>query len=385
MNYLITGKGYISKLVTKIETENKIKGKIKNKDKIKVISEEEFKNSELILKASDKVYAPTESALEIILERSEDKTFVNAVNMLKDKYKFRELMNNLYPDFFFTKTTINELENIKLDRDKKFIVKPTKGFFGTAVRELNKHTNISKIAVEIRDELAENLRYFPESILSKNELIIEQFVEGEEYAVDMYFNENGKPEILNIYHHPLSEKNEYFNVLYYTNKEIFERFYDRLNTIFIELNEHLNITNFPIHAEFKLENEALIPIEMNPLRFGGFGLADLAYHAFGFNPFDAFFNNFKPNWKQIWTERNENHFGWILGYNGTDIDVNTHEPDHETYQEYLGDILHYVKIDYKKNPAFSIAYVKDNCPKSLQRLLKIEFNDFFVTVKKKVL
>ena len=375
MNYIITGKGYISELVMEIETNGQIK--------VKVISEEDFRESDFVLKTGDKIYAPTESALEIILERSEDKTFVNAVNMLKDKHKFRELMSNMYPDFFFAKTTINELEKINLDRDKKYIVKPTKGFFGTAVKELNRETNIYEIAKEIHSELAENSRYFSESVLSKNELIIEQFVEGEEYAVDMYFNENGKPEILNIYHHPLPDKNEYFHVLYYTNKDIFDKFYDRLKAIFIELNEHLNITNFPIHAEFKLENDALVPIEMNPLRYGGFGLADLTYHAFGFNPFSAFFENIKPNWQEIWDKRNEYHFGWVLGYNGTDIDVETHTPDDEAYLHYLCDTIHYVEIDHKENPVFYIAYVKDNCPVSLQRLLKTEFNDFFVPVKKR--
>jgi len=370
MNYIITGKGYISELVTKIDTT------------VKILTEDEFKNSNLIIKTGDKVYAPTESALEIILERSEDRSFINAVNMLKNKHKFRELLSNIYPDFFFAKTTINELKNIKLDRKKKYIVKPIKGFFGTAVKELNIQTNISELAKEIRSELAENTRYFSESVLSKNELIVEQFIEGEEYAVDMYFNDNGKPEIMNIYHHPIPEKNEYFHVLYYTNKNIFENYYDRLKMIFIELNQNLKITNFPIHAEFKLENDALIPVEMNPLRYGGFGLSDLTYHAFGFNPFNAFFNNYKPNWQKIWGIRNENYFGWVLGYNGTDIDVETYTPDDEAYLHYLGDTLHYVEIDYKENPAFSIAYVKDNCSVSLQRLLKTEFNDFFVPAKK---
>ncbi|MEA2095699.1 MAG: ATP-grasp domain-containing protein, partial [Candidatus Cloacimonadota bacterium] len=214
MNYIIIGKGYISELVTQINVT------------VNILSENEFKDSNLTIKTDDIVYAPTESALEIILERSEDSVFTNAVNMLKDKYKFRELMSNLYPDFFFAKTTINELETIELDRSKKYIVKPTKGFFGTAVKVLNKKTNISEITKEIRNELAENSRYFSESVLSKNELIIEQFVEGEEYAVDMYFNENGKPEIMNIYHHPLPEKIAYFNVLYYTNHQIFDKLYD---------------------------------------------------------------------------------------------------------------------------------------------------------------
>lgn len=377
MNYIIAGKGYISELIMKTET----RGKIEDKIKTEVISEKDFRNSNLKIKKGDKVYAPTESALEIILERSEDSVFTNAVNMLKDKYKFRELMSNLYPDFFFAKTMINELEKIELDRSKKYIVKPNKGFFGTAVKVLNKKTNISEITKEIRHELKKSSHYFPESILSKNELIIEQFVEGEEYAVDMYFNKHGKPEIMNIYHHPIPDKDEYFHVLYYTNKDIFDRFYDRLKAIFVKVNNHLNITNFPIHAEFKLENDKLIPIEMNPLRYGGFGLSDLTYHAFGFNPYMAFFNNYKPDWKQIWEIRNEHHFGWVLGYNGTDIDVETHTPNDEAYLHYLGETLHYVEIDHKKNPVFSIAYVKDNCSIPLQRFLKTEFNDFFVPVK----
>ncbi len=372
MNCIIKGSGYISQLVSQTDSI------------VNVLTENEFKNSNLIIKAGDKIYVPTESALEIILEKSEDTIFTNAVNMLKDKHKFRYLMRNLYPDFFFTKTTIDELKNIKLDRDKKYIVKPTKGFFGTAVKELNRDTNIFEMIKEIRYELEENSRYFSDSILSKNELIIEQFVEGEEYAVDMYFNKHGAPEIMNIYHHPLPDKNEYFHVLYYTNKEIFAKFYDRLKAIFIEMNQHLNITNFPIHAEFKLENDILIPIEMNPLRYGGFGLSDLTYHAFGFNPFNAFFSNYKPNWEKIWNIKNENHFGWVLGYNGTDIDVETHTPNDEAYLHYLGDTLHYVEIDHKENPVFSIAYVKDNCSASLQRLLKTEFNDFFVPVKKEL-
>ena len=370
MNYIITGKGYVSELVKQANVT------------VKILTEDEFKNSNLIVITGDKVYAPTESALEIILDRSEDTTFTNAVNLLKDKHKFRQLMSNMYPDFFYKKVNLDELEITKLDRSKKYIVKPTKGFFGTAVKELNKETDISEITKEIRSELAENSRYFSESILSKNELIIEQFVQGEEYAVDMYFNENGRPEIMNIYHHPIPEKNEYFHVLYYTNKEIFDRFYNRLKAIFIELNEHLNIINFPIHAEFKLENDKLIPIEMNPLRYGGFGLADLTYHAFGFNPFNAFFENFKPNWQEIWDIRNEYHFGWVLGYNGTDIDVKTHTPNDEAYLHYLGDTIHYVEIDHQENPVFSIAYIKDNCSASLQRLLKTEFNDFFILVKK---
>jgi len=370
LKYIITGKGYSSEL-------------LKQEDKnIKILDENEFKETDLTIKIGDKVYSPAESALALILEKSTSDTFSNAVQKLKDKESFRRLMQKLYPDFFFLKTTIEELQNVQLDRTKKYIVKPTKGFFGTAVKELDKNTNISEITEEIRNELAENTRYFSESVLSRKELIIEQFIEGKEYAVDMYFDAKGKPVILNIYYHPIPHKNEYFHLLYYTNKEIFDRFYDRLNSIFLELNQHLKITNFPIHAEFKLENEQLVPIEMNPLRYGGYGLADLTYYAFGFNPFSAFFEDYKPDWEKIWQTRSDYHYGWVLGYNGTDIDVNTHTPDDDAFQKYLGDILHYEEIDYKENPVFSIAYFKNNDHSFLEQLLNTEFNDFFILEEK---
>lgn len=369
VNYLITGNGYISDQTKEIDEE------------IITLSAQDLKRSDIVIKKDDKVYTPTESALEIILERSEDTTFINAVNKLKDKYQFRELMNNMYPNFLYKKINLQELETTKLEENKKYVIKPVKGFFSSAVKQISGNDDLKVISDEIYAELNENTKYFSDSILSKNELIIEQYIEGEEYAVDMFFNEQKQPEIINIYHHPFPEKNEYFNVLYYTNHQIFDKLYDKIKKIFIELNEHLQISSFPIHAEFKLERGILIPIEMNPLRYGGFGLADLTYHAFGFNPFNAFFQNCKPDWKTIWKKYKQHHFGWVLGYNGKDIDTNTHKPDDDAYLEYLKKTLHYIEIDYRKNPVFSIAYIKDDCQISLKRLLKTEFNDFFVPMK----
>ena len=157
-----------------------------------------------------------------------------------------------------------------------------------------------------------------------------------------------------------------------------DKFYEKLRLIFIDLNKHLNIKNFPIHAEFIAEENDLVPIEMNPLRFGGFGLADLTYYAFGFNPFRAFFENYKPDWGKIHKKNKNINFGWVLGYNGSDVNIISQKPDHEYYKIFLGNVIHYIKTDYRNLPVFSIAYVKENSFESLQRLLKTEFNDFFI-------
>jgi len=368
MNYIITGSGYVSEKINDC-----------GKDVI-VISEQDFAASNILLKANDKIFSPTESALEFILQHSEYRLFSNAVNNLKDKFEFRNLMSNLYPDFFYKKINLNNLKTANLDRTKSYIIKPNKGFFGTAVKTLKPETDLSTTVSEMKAELENNKKYFSENILSADEMIIEQLAVGEEYAVDMYFDDKGAPVILNIYHHPIPEKREYFHVLYYTNRYLFDRFHKALTLIFSDLNKHLRITDFPIHAEFILEDEVLVPIEMNPLRFGGFGLADLTYYAFGFNPLKAYFENSKPNWKAIHSKKRKKNFGWILGYNGTDIDVNLQTPNHKKYKTYLGNVLHYVTTDYQNLPVFSVAYVEDNSAESLLRLLKTEFNDFFSKV-----
>src|SRR5262245_4671264 len=53
---------------------------------------------------------------------------------------------------------------------------------------------------------------------------------------------------------------------------------------FTRLNDSLGARSFPIHAELKLDGGRFMPIELNPMRYGGFGLADLTWHAFGFDP-----------------------------------------------------------------------------------------------------
>ena len=100
MKYIITGKGYISDLFTKADSTANI------------LTEDEFKNSNLIIKSGDKVYATSESALESILEKSTSRIFSNAVNILKDKVSFRNLMSNLYPEQSISRL-VNCVRNIR--------------------------------------------------------------------------------------------------------------------------------------------------------------------------------------------------------------------------------------------------------------------------------
>src|SRR5262249_44395825 len=153
------------------------------------------------------------------------------------------------------------------------------------------------VVAAVEQELESNLKFFSTSVLSPGEFFVEEYIEGEEYAVDMFYNEIGEPVIVNIYHHPIPQKFEYLHALYYTSADVFTLLHDRAVEFFRQFNESLGARAFPIHGEFKFDGKRLVPIELNPIRFGGFGLADLTYHAFGFNHFEHFFRDKQPNWQ----------------------------------------------------------------------------------------
>jgi 5-formaminoimidazole-4-carboxamide-1-beta-D-ribofuranosyl 5'-monophosphate synthetase len=45
---------------------------------------------------------------------------------------------------------------------------------------------------------------FPENVLNTSNFIIEEFIRGEEYAIDYYYDNNGDAVLLNVLHHLFS-------------------------------------------------------------------------------------------------------------------------------------------------------------------------------------
>ncbi len=369
MNYIITGTTYNSKFIDELA----------QRGDIIAMSGEALERSDIEFCPMDKVYVPSETSLSIVMDRMQDKDYIDGINKLKNKYFCREVLRPIYPDFYFAKATLAEIPALDFG-DKKVVIKPLKGFFGTGVRMADKDTDLQKLAYEMNLEVEASGKFFPESILTRDEYIIEEYLNGDEYAVDMFFDEHGKPAIMNIYFHPEPEIADYFHLMYYTNKGIFDSYLDTFMSFFGKLNEIMNLKSFPIHAEFKLQEGVMTPIELNPMRYGGFGLADLTYHSYDFQPITAFFDDQPADWHAIWESRQKLNYAWVLGYNGTDISIDVHRPQHEKFKELLRkntDIMDYVELDYRTNPVFSLAYLKNDNLMLLKELLKTEFNEFF--------
>ncbi len=374
MNYIITGRNFTSNLLQELD----------GLFDIKLVTEDELCISEISFNKDDKLYISSQSSLELVMERTRCPERLRAIEILSDKYQCRSVMKPLFPDFHFETKKLSEITEDMFVRDLKYIIKPSKGFFGIGVKVVDEQADIHCLVDEIRQEIDLYSRVFSENVFSKEDMIIEEFIEGNEYGVDMFYSERGEPVIVALAHHPMPAKEQYRHVLYYTNHCMFERLYPQIESFFIRLNSILNIQALPIHAEFRLgRGEELLPIELNPLRYGGFGLADLSYYAYDQCPYFSFFQDQKYDWKKIWNERRRNnHYAWVLAYNGTRVDTSEINIDnaHAKLRVFIGDkpLLHYQKLDYRNSPVFAIAYLAEEEEHRLTRWLDVEFQDFFL-------
>ena len=344
-----------------------------------ILSKEQLhEKTKLRFGTDDKVCLTTESVLDEVLQRLDDMNRKAAVLQLKDKFAFRELLKAIYPDFHFKQCKLAELPSTVPNNGSKYVIKPVKGCFGTGVRVVDGCVDLQSLIAEIRAELSKNSAVLSSDVLTPEEFLIESYVEGEEYAVDMFYDSQGKPIITNVYHHPMPGNPAYLHMLYYASHETFDRVYPQAKEFFTKLNTLLHVTNLPIHSEFRMQNGRLIPIELNSFRFGGMGLCNLGYHALGVNAYQCYIADHEPDWKSVWKGK-EDIFGFFIAYNGATADVTKSQPDWERLRKQFSHIILEVPFDYKNQLAFGILYIEET-KERLPEILQIEFDDYFVPI-----
>ncbi len=366
-NYIITGKSFSSSLFDEMN----------NDPHYRILDLQELINSDITFDSIDKICVSVEANLDEVYKHHQDKKWVNKIKMMKDKYEFRQVLKLIFPDFYFEKLVSNDIPKLKIPENKKVVIKPVRGFMATGVNFADKSTDLEALRNKLEAEISERAKYFTNSVVSSEEVIIEEFIEGDEYASDCYITRNGEIVILNITAHPTHEKFHYLNALYHTNYKMFSQLYDKVRHILSKFHSIVDISNIPIHAEFKLQDEQLIPIEFNPVRFGGTGYADLTYYFFDVNPFKSFFEEKILSPIQLWEGKHDKYFGRVLAYNGKSVDLNSYQPDYDKIKSEFSKVLKLQKLDYQNYLTFAVLYVEEKKLENLMKVLKFEFRDFF--------
>lgn len=215
--------------------------------------------------------------------RANEKILINHKNydlycLLNDKHQSRKMFNKHYPIMFkfFDSTQVFE-RNKDFNNIHKVVIKPINGIasYGVRIIDLNQQ---------------------PKFIVPKN-FIIEEYVDGQEFAIDGYIK-HGKIELISINKHIFSNIKDVSDTLYVTSSKYFIEFGEKillaLNDIFYNVLQSLklNVNDifFPFHAEIKItKDNKIFPIEINPYRFSGYGTCELAYYAYNINPYQQYF------------------------------------------------------------------------------------------------
>ena len=280
--------------------------------KLHLLNDQQFVEKYLETK---KLYAVSENALVWLYAQLPESELVKKVKILKDKAEFRRICQQIYPDFYYKEVEMKALRSINPNElPLPLVLKPSVGFLSVGVYIVRTKEEWFNALDDIDKNFAKQCAVFPETVVRSENFVLEQFIEGEEYAVDAYYDADGKPNIINIFHHIFKDETDVSDRLYCMSKQIFEANYPAFNQFCIDLNGVLQLKNFPMHVEFRVDKHTgkAIPIEVNPLRFAGMCLNDLTRHTCGLLPVKAFFEGTRPDYATMWNGIEEDVFSFVV-------------------------------------------------------------------------
>ena len=305
-------------------------------------------------------YTNSENSLAWIIKNSKISRLPSEIQLFKDKFKFRELVKDLFPDFFYTTVGLDDIQELSLDKiNFPFVIKPSLGFFSLGVHIVHNMDEWILVKKELNYKNLQSI--YPKEVLDISLFIIEEFIVGEEYAVDFYFNDKGEVVILNILHHKFSSGTDVSDRVYSTSKDIIFTYKNDIEIFLKKIGDKTGLRNFPAHVEIRIDSNGNIqPIEMNPLRFGGWcTTADLSWYAFGLNSYEFFVNNLKPNWDQIFEKRGDKIYSIIILNNNTGYsESKISHFDFNLLEQDLENVLVIRKVDIKKYPLFGFVFTE---------------------------
>ncbi len=204
-----------------------------------------------------------------------------SINTAMNKFESRNIFNSI-SEIKIQNAIVKTIEDIDLflNENGTSVLKP---IYGTASKSVIKIHSIkeNKTAVE---KLMQDC--------SDQDLIIEEFVDGSEYALEGNLINSQLNKII-IFDKPINYKEPYFEEsIYIAPTEIPDETQKEIVNLIGKACKELGLENGPVHVEFKIHKNEIFIIEINPRMIGGlcsrclsFGLfktslEEIALHSF---------------------------------------------------------------------------------------------------------
>lgn len=334
-----------------------------------------------------RVLTNSENAIEFILQHAPDTRLADQIRAVKDKALFRDRLDS--PGFWHRRTRLDKLAEMDpAGLQFPLVMKPACGFFSLGVRvvkaESDWHNATDAEVDELRQASADQSQGggYPRGVLDTTEILLEQYIHGHEIAVDASYDATGEPTVLNIYRHEFpragteaeGREQDLRDVLYYTSARTIVDLHDKVRSALSQIGERLGLAQFPVHVEFRETSDGtLVPIEVNPARFAGWGTADLGHFAFGFDAYGAFFTKRPPEWHQAADHAGDDHYAFVIGHVPEEMQAASEiHVDWDRYRAVLGDVLEVRRVDAKRWGIFAITFVRVADAGRLQELCSFD-------------
>ncbi|MDD4386034.1 MAG: ATP-grasp domain-containing protein [Bacteroidales bacterium] len=341
-----------------------------------------YDNEQMIeaYKSNQLLYLNSENSIEWIAKNLSFSELPQHINVFKNKALFRDMIRKMYPNFYFKQLDLTELRTFNVKEIRKpFIIKPAVGFLSLGVYTVNTNNDWPTTVEAIEKEMIEVKSMFPNEVLDTSKFIIEEYIDGIEYAFDAYYNSEGKPVIINILKHVFASSEDVNDRLYLTSKSIINEFKDRFQVFLEEVGTILKIKNIPIHVEVRVNGDAIVPIEVNPMRFAGFCSTDIAYYAYGINPYEYFIEQKKPDWDTLLKDKDGKVYSMTILDKPKDIDASAiSDFDFESALKCFEKPLEVRKMDIKRYPIFGFIFAETREENfvELEKMLKKNLLEF---------
>lgn len=308
-----------------------------------------------------RLYSNSENALDWVLSQLADTDLPRRIRLFKDKVQFRRLTEPLFPDYVYREVQLDALDAIDpRELPKPFVIKPAVGFFSLGVHVVESDAAWPAVKDKLRRQVERSRDIYPGQVLGLERFVIEQGIDGEEYAVDAYFDADGEPVIVGALAHMFADAHDVSDRVYTSSPALVDRLHAPVTEFLRQVGELADLKDFPVHVEVRIDDAGkLLPIEINALRFGGWCATDMAWHAFGVNPYLAYLRDERPDWGRIGEERAGREFALVVADLSVDVDrERIASVDYDAFVARFKKPLELRRVDYRKYPVFAFLFVE---------------------------
>ncbi len=316
------------------------------------------------------VLTNSENALGWLADNASGTPLPAWIELFKNKARTRDLLRPMYPDFRYREISADRLASWEpADMPFPFVIKPAVGFFSLGVHLVTDRAHWERLRPELAAEVQAAASQYPSQVLDAALFLAEECIVGQEYAIDACFDADGRPVIFNILAHRFSSAADVSDRVYSTSTEILAQWLHPFTNWLGEIGSLAGVRNFPLHAEVRVQPDGrIVPIEINPLRFGGWcTTADLTPHCWGFNPYLAFLSGWQPDWPAICAQKPDHIWSIVVldntsGVPGPEVAAF----DFEALVAEFHRVLDCRPVDHRRYPLFGFLFLETPVEKAAE-------------------